>query len=379
MILSLPALVLAIMNWRQFGAQDGSFPALFMLVYVLFAVFAVVPARPEGSWIFIFDFIPFVLAIGIYVGLCRIERNTLLALIAYGSLIGTVLSFSVGAYQVFELGQIRANGVGGSAIYYANISLLLGFLSLAPLFSAKGWRWFFALGPVLGVAAAILSGSRSMIPVGSVLALTFAVHMALKYRTAQHAGVWRISVLLFVGMVGAVAAVLVLSDDVQVVRIASTFDQAAKLLKGEDVGDNSLAFRFDFYASGITAFQNAPWTGYGWHEAFNAAAPFMGVYDPARDTAGAVRHLHNDLINFAVSFGIPGVVAYLLALAAPLASWWRNRARVGGYGSYCAFGVALSFVAMGLTDTNFVYEAPKVMFCFTAAGAAALAARRASE
>lgn len=379
MILALLALVAALFDWRGFRALDSSFPALFIVAYAIFAFSVVFPARPEGSAIFVFDFIPFVLAIGLYAGLCRIDRETLVILFGYGSLLGVLFSFGIGAFQVFSEGLPRANGIGGSAIYYANISLLLGFLALTPAFSTKGWRWYFIAGPILGIAAAFLSGSRSTLPVGAVLVLVFVVHMAMRHRLADHAKTWLVAILAFAGVVGIMATALFVVDNLAIARIAATFDQTAALLQGNDIGDRSMAYRFDFYASGIAAFMEAPWTGHGWHQAFNAAAPFMDVYDPARDSAGAVRHLHNDALNFAVSFGIPGFVAYALALAAPLASWWRNRPRAIGYGSYCVFGVVLAYLVMGLTDTNFVYEAPKVMFCFTAAGAAALASRRASK
>src|SRR5690606_5495057 len=123
----------------------------------------------------------------------------------------------------------------------------------------------------------------------------------------------------------------------------------------------------------------APLAGHGWQDAIHAAMPYMTVGHPSQRGGLELVHLHNDVLQFAVAFGLFGIIAYGLALCAPLVAWARTGFRECGYGSYVAFAVVLSFLVMGLTNTNFVFEPPKVMFCFAAAVAAALAARQSAD
>lgn len=379
MLISLPVTLLVFINWRWFNLQDKSFPALFALAYVIFAISVALPGRPAGSAIFVFDFVPLLFAVGLYVGLARIDRERLLVWLAYGCLVGTGLSLAVGTYQTFGLGMGRAQGIGGIAIYYANIALLLGFLALAPLFSRSKWHWPFALAPVFGIAAALMSGSRSVVTVGAALLIVFFLHLLIWNKNNANPRLWRRVAILSASIpVVAIAAILFV-DSHQTDRIAAMFSQAQSLLRGDGVGDRSMEYRFDFYISGIRAFLERPILGHGLYQSASAAAPFMQVYDPSSDPEGALRHLHNDVIEFAVALGIPGVIAYLLTMIAPIVTWLKNGQRRADYGSYCVFAVVAAYMAMGLTDINFLIEAPQVLYCFTAAGAAALAARRVTD
>lgn len=369
MIPSLLLTVWAIFDRSWIRQVDLNFPLVFALAFILIAVSVAFPGRPAGSVIYVFDFLPFLLAIGLYAGLSRLSFNAALALISNGAVVGTALAVGVGCYQIFILGDHRADGIGGSAIHYANISLLLGFLAIAPLFAQGQWRWYYALGPLLAIIAALMSGSRSMIPVGGILVLVLLGHLwaGRKYIANRTVLVW--GTVAVAAAMAAVGAVLLVSDSSQVDRIAAIFDQTAALLQGEDMRDNSMAIRFNYYQAGWQAFLHQPWFGYGWHQVYQASAPYLIEEAPA----GAVRHLHNDILNFAVAFGIVGVAAYLLALAAPAIAWLRSETPSLGAGSYAVFCVIASYFAMGLTNVSFYYEAPKVMFCFAAAAAAALA------
>ncbi|RYE76559.1 MAG: hypothetical protein EOP19_24255 [Hyphomicrobiales bacterium] len=108
--------------------------------------------------------------------------------------------------------------------------------------------------------------------------------------------------------------------------------------------------------------------GHGWWRRFAAAIPYMpqaGVDAMAHDNHA---HLHNDTLNFASGAGALGILAYLALMAAPIVSAVRSPRTEHWTMRVCAaLGLSLGYVAMGLTDTMFVFEIPKSMYCLSAA------------
>ena len=65
--------------------------------------------------------------------------------------------------------------------------------------------------------------------------------------------------------------------------------------------------------------------------------------------------------------GITGIVAYVVLMAAPVVSALRSpRTEHWALRVCAALGFSLGYVAMGLTDTMFVFEIPKSMYCLGA-------------
>ncbi|KKC31171.1 hypothetical protein WH91_20955 [Devosia psychrophila] len=143
----------------------------FLAAFALIAVAFSVTAQGLRDMAYSANFIMFVLFAPLSVVLSRAAsgRNTvvLATLALAGSVIGTVIA----AYQVFIVDAGRATSYGSDPIWSTQAAIIVGFIALLGMVSSTSrYRFFFVLGPILGVATAVLSGSR-----GPILAVPFLV------------------------------------------------------------------------------------------------------------------------------------------------------------------------------------------------------------
>lgn len=342
------------------------FPVLFVIAYALIGIAIIASAQTTADYLIVFDFLPIGLAVFLYWLLRPFSKNTLSQALALACLIGAGLGVAIGLYQIVALGQPRANGIGGSAIHYGNISLLLGFLALLPLLEDKTnrWTWLFVLGPALGICAALLSGTRATFFIGACLALNamafFAIARGFRIRARYVAGI---------GLALAIALAVGISMG-NLDRLSNTIDTLSEIIATGETDENSMMLRLDMWRSGAAAFQDAPIFGHGWHNVVGATEQYREI--APRGATRHLHHLHNDVINFSVTLGLLGVFAYAMILAAPLASLFPLR-QSNPTAAYAVTSIVGTLILAGLTNVNFLYEAPKVAFCFLAAAAAALA------
>lgn len=334
---------------------------LFPIAFGLIALAFTLTARSPGDLTALVDFGVTLLAIPAYVLLIRFADSRNSVLVSWLALSGALAAMLMGLFEGFVLGTERASG-NSSPIFYSDLGLWLGFMSLTGLFAPRArWRALFALGPIFGAAAAIMGATRGAIFVAAALVVVFVVFTLVTSieRRWHHLGAVVLVLLVTAGLA------TVFFDTDRMLQVPSLLQEMAGA--GETT-DASVNFRLEFYRGGLAAIGDAPIAGHGWWQRFDAAAPFM---DPVAAQQGfGVRgaHLHNDVINFGAGAGLLGIIAYGLLLAAPLAGAWfspRDTQRTARLyaGSVLTFG----FLAMGLTDSMFVYELPKTVFCLSAA------------
>lgn len=347
--------------------QLQPFPVAMLAGFGLIAIATLANVEDISDAARVVDFIPIVFAAILYCGLTSSDRALSGDALARLCLMGAALALAVALYEVKIFGMPRAAGLESNAIHFSNIAVLSGFLALAPFLNKSGAAWYFVLGPLLGLAAAIMGGSRSTLLVAAIL-LPFASGL-LFWR-------WRHSRLAVTALAGALAAAIIAACVLLFVagdRVVTVFAIATDIVQTGHTSDLSAAYRLEFYRSGWLAFWDSPIWGHGWNRMFSAAAPYMADFVSSYQGAAPAMHLHNDVVTFAVAGGVTAVAGYVAVLVAPFLAVFSGPPGVVRPSTYIATILVVGFVAMGLTEAMFIFEGAKVYYCVTAAAVAALA------
>lgn len=321
--------------------------ALFLAVFALMAIAFIGSARTLWDARFAFNFLPVLLAIVIAAIPANRDSRADLTDIAILAALGSALSLAVAATQIYILGETRAGGHVINAIHFANIAVMLGFLSLIGIFSsANPWRYLLLIAPALAIASCILSASRGPLLGGGVLLAVFLCVLWFRSRRAV------IGTLLAVGAIAlAVFALAALYAPVQLARFASVFDIVADALLSGDTADGSTNIRLGFYEAGWRAFLEAPLFGHGWERIISASYPYMEPWLQGYVREQSFTYLHNDVLDFAAGAGLLGLFAYGILLTTPVIAVLagpRDRRFLARL--YGALVLSVGFLVFGLTS-----------------------------
>lgn len=346
-----PMLRLALEDW---GVR--CFLASFLLLELAFLLSA-----PHGGDAMAFvDFLAFPIVVPLFALVARYGGEKRLVVFAALAGAGCVAALAHGLYEVKVIGSGRAQG-NTSAIYFSNLSVLLGAFALWGLVIVeKWWRWLFVAAFACAMGAAVLGGTRgSMITAGAVF-VVFAVYVL---RVWPRAWLERIATLVVTAIV-AFGFLFLFFDMNRMVSVAGTAGEVASAGTSSDFSAN---IRLMLYNAAVHSFLDAPIFGHGWWQRFAAAMPYMTGVDSSF-ALDNTQHLHNDVLNFASGAGLIGVLAYLILMAGPVVSACLS-IKDGQRPLRIAIAASLSagYFAMGLTDTMFVFETPKSIYVLSAA------------
>lgn len=253
-----------------------------------------------------------------------ILEPTTLAL--FGALIGLAIAL------IFRFGLAMPRAAEGFFLNdphrLAATTLICGFLALA-----GPWRWWRFCGPAAALAVIVLTSSRAALLAYPVLVLLAAAMLPPRRLPMVF--------LVFAGLVilGSIALTMTLPGTAR----SAMGDTVLQLFSGQPVTDVAIATRLKLYAIGWEALLAQPFTGHGWT---HLMAPILPSFTAEELAWGAIPHLHNDALNFAVAAGLPGLLAYLLILVTPLLLAWRR-----GTASYPQVLIAMAYLLLGLPDT----------------------------
>lgn len=346
-------------RWEELTEPSG---VVLAASFCLVAVALVVTAEQPGDILFVFNFLPFALYPLLRAALGRFAWSGGSLRVAQAALGGAMLSLAVAVWQTMTAG--RAAGIASDPIWSAQSAVILGFLALIGLIAARGTlRYLFLLGPVAGLVTAVLTGSRG--PMLAALPLALVAILLLQGRA-------RLALLgLVLGLALAAVPASFLYPPLEK-RLSSTQEVVSELIAGAAFTDHSIAVRRELLAGAVGAFGDRPLFGYGWDRRVEA------VYGQLPGGAEAVeaiddgmrgnRHLHADLLDFGVGAGVFGLLAYVLALLAPIAGAFRSGH--GGQYRERRLGTALlstGFFACGLSYVTLGYEFPTALYIAIAA------------
>lgn len=314
--------------------------------------------QPDRSGLpYLADFLVFALApllaaaLAPLVGRLTLERASQLCLVAAG------LAAAMGLYGMAQ-GVNRPTAPGFSPIHFADLAVVLGFMSLAGtlLTTGKG-RWLYACGPVLALIATIAAETRAALIVALGLALVYGVACTWGSALPRLA-----KLALPVTLAALVVLGFALAYAFGFTRPLEAFEPILALLRGELPADTSALYRVEMYRAGILAFLDAPLFGHGWHRQIAAAMPYLTEVGREGYALEGWGYIHNDALSLAVGAGLCGLFAYGLALAAPLLAHFaappsqEAKARL-----YFALCLSLGMLLSGATDVLFMVEAPKLL------------------
>jgi O-antigen ligase len=274
-------------------------------------------------------------------------------------LAGASLGMFGGAVEFLITGSTRV-GLGNNPIHYAALAVLLGFLSLPGLgLTESKWRLVFLFGPAMAIAAALLSGSRGPLLAALLLALVGAVYVLTWFRRDR-----LIMGTLLLLVLASVGIFLVLDTSG---RALSIFDELMNATLG-GVGTID-AYRSAMYATAREALFSNPATGLG----FGQLSLTVERAYPELIYMHGVPDLHSDVANLTGASGVPGLLAYVLILLAPMTLFRRGRLAL----NTTLVILTLGMFALGATNT-FVGILPQTMLYVTVLGYCISATARAA-
>lgn len=222
-----------------------------------------------------------------------------------------VLVLDGGHYEVFENYRRLASNVFEHPLYFGNVSLLFGFLSLSGLIWTVdktqkhrwAWRVAFLLGFFSGLYLSILSGTR-----GGWIAIPFATYFILFYFSKS---LGRQSILYTASALVVIFAIVafVVLDSPGLVRLQLIFsDLSAYFIEGDS--NTSLGARFEMWLFGFQQFLTQPILGVGignYIQSLNLAVEKGQVIPELLQ----FQQLHNQFLQELVLKGILGLVSLL--------------------------------------------------------------------
>jgi len=329
-------------------ALVGAF-ALIALAFVL------QPGQP--SLANIADFLPLALtpllalAISPLAGRLTVEKFSQLCLLA------SAMCALVGLYGLSQ-GVQRSTAPGFSPIHFADLAVVLGFLSLGGTLVEKAARkWMYLLGPILAVIATIAAETRAALIVALGLSLVYGI-VSMRGSTLPRF----VKIALPLVLCGLVVLGFAIAYWLGFTRPLEAFQPVIALLRGEMPSDTSALYRVEMYRAGILAFFDAPLFGHGWHNQIAASMPYLTEIGQEGYALEGWGYIHNDALSLAVACGLCGVVAYLLMLAAPLlAHFGAAHGRDGKARLYLALCLSAGLLLSGATDVLLMVEVPKVL------------------
>jgi O-antigen ligase len=336
-------------------------PHIWLLIgaFVLLGIAAVAVGRFSADSLVVFDFSTLLLAIpicGVFSHARILRANVTLPLLA---LLGTLVACSVACAQLIFLHDPRPGGWMFNPIYFADLAITLGFIAAAGVLDRVSKWWpVFVLGPILGVSAGILSGTRTSLIVAGAELVLFAV-VGLRRRDRMAA-----AVLLSVAVL--LACMFLMAPAVGLGRVLDLGQVLQGSTPNDGINDASVGYRVDQYRAAVRAFADAPFFGHGWRHTIQSALNYMPPAARQAAIAGGWGHIHNELLNMSVGMGVLGILAWALMMAYPPVAllWARGRGGLSSATTYMVLVPWLGILLGGLTDVLFRSELTKSFYPF---------------
>ncbi|MCF6302034.1 MAG: O-antigen ligase family protein [Devosiaceae bacterium] len=334
----------------------------FFLGFVLFALVSALNATELADMRFVANFLPFILAAPVYVlaGKMGGEKATLLLLSL--CLAGSFIALLVALNDTQIQNAIRAEGYFSGSIVFARNAATLGFVAAFGFIVARGpIRFIFLAGPIFAISATLLAQSR-----GTIIAAPILLAM-LAFFFLRHAPGKTAKRLLILGGTILIVGMIAFFASSSGTRISALFEIIQQLLQSGSSEDESVNIRLDFYRTGIELFGQSPLFGHGWAKMSELV---YAILDPAKYGTLLVEkfHFHNDMLNFAVSGGVLGIISYFLFLFGPLIGAIKtSKDRLFDLRLQMLGLLTMLFFISGLTDMVIGFDLPTTQFAMLGA------------
>ncbi len=322
------------------AAYSGIAPRLYLTAFGLLALTFALNAKRIDDLIFAIAILPLALYGPLALEVGRATAAASARRIALLALTGAGVALLMTLFRMFVLGQYRADSLWFNTIPAVNTTILLGFLALIGLLVPGPRRWLFLFGPLFGLIANTITGSRgpllAVIPLVLVAAVFIARHFGFKR--------WHVAI----GVLGFVAvAVLITLANGRSAAILGGLLGVSTAGELVDTGQTT-GYRLTLWLAGLAAFLQSPLIGHGWGQLMSVIVPFVPA---GQEHVLQFPHLHNDIADFAVGSGILGLIAYATIIATPLVAVLRSpRDSLFAARRYGVLVLTVLYLCAGLTD-----------------------------
>jgi O-antigen ligase len=271
------------------------------------------------------------------------ERSQVALLLAVLALCGASGAAIMAIVEVQATGTTRAGEMVANPIHFADVALLVGFMSLVGIPVVKSpLKYFLLLAPTMAIVAVLLSGTRGAVVAICVMLAAAAFSIALLRVYPR-----RLILVCGAGLLALIAIFLALGG-AQISGIQRVLVDISDTLTFGAPSDYSTEVRLQMYLGAFRAFLESPFFGHG-PIVFTAAA------DRLADTPfGGAPHLHSDLADMAASAGLLGLGAYALFILAPIIEAARAPDMPGKAQNIVLVATLVAgFFTMGLTNAMF--------------------------
>jgi O-antigen ligase len=260
-----------------------------------------------------------------------------------GAAVGACAAAGFVIWQAWVLGIVRPGGLL-NPITFGDLALCLALLALVGAMDAGGvdgvhggepvaGRCIAGLGVLAGVSASLLTGSR-----GGWVVVPVVVGL----------------LALAVPQTGVRDRVAVGLADLRLVRAGAP-------------AYTSLGVRLELWRAGLRLAGEHPWTGSDTpaYKARMRTWIAAGTLRPVVLAPPEPPHMHNDMLQALVTRGLPGLLAWLATLLAPL---WFFRARLRGASSAAALAgmlLVVAYAGFGLSEVIFWSMKASVFYALT--------------
>ncbi len=269
-----------------------------------------------------------------------------------GVVTGVLAAFCLVAWQRLIIGDERAGGFM-NPITFGDLALCLALLALASGCGrpSPGAAAGAAVGVVAGLAASMLTGSRGgWIAVPVAIALLASERQLMSRRLAL---LLATLVCLLLALAWAIPATGVRG------RIGVGISDVLLYWNGNRIA-TSLSVRLELWKAALMLIGEHPLAGLDTQAYKSQMRTWvaLGQLHPSVFAPPEPPHMHNDALQMLVTRGVPGFVAWVGTLLAPLLFFRRHlqRARSGSAHYAAALGgllVVLAYICFGLTETIF--------------------------
>jgi len=253
-----------------------------------------------------FLFAPF---IGLAIFKAKLSLNHLLL----GIKLGLILLGAITINQHLN-GVIRPSGIMNAGIF-ANLTVMMLFLSIANIFKENFWNQIFTLGSAfMGIIAIVTTGTRGAWLSFLILTAIY-IYLVYKHHLAHSRKIILITIITFTAIIGISAGTSIVQD-----RIILAKNEAGQWVDNKSL-DTSIGLRLEIWSSALKAVKQHPWFGYGYRNTNPVVANYAG--QEAKKIIANFNHLHNEYLTNFLGRGVLGLLSLLALLFLPLILFFK--------------------------------------------------------
>ncbi|UTW05545.1 O-antigen ligase family protein (plasmid) [Amphritea atlantica] len=271
-------------------------------------------------------------------GFSKFKVEHVLACVFLCSLLGGVVSLYEWWGSDFNsrisIGTRMLNFFAAAMLASTLVSLYYGFC-----FFRGRWQWFSLISFCFGSIGVFSTGTRSCIAI-----LIFSLLIAVLYSLVKKK--WNVAffgVVIFLCFSVGVSDVLIKRYHKTLSSVSVYLDESSSV---EDKS-TSLGFRFEMWKYSLKLIKENPYSGYG-SKLFSQLEADSGITRESTVEIGNYNSAHNSLLQYWVSKGVLGVLAYFLMILYPLLLALFKRFK----GREAVIIISLTYLLTGLTENN---------------------------